>query len=85
MRNTGIATLVSAIALALGMHAATAADMSMDGQGKTDQKLPGQAHAAPAPTPGWEKLSRNKNWKPAAPDTDKRHSKNMKSETRAAP
>ncbi|HBP31171.1 MAG: hypothetical protein ACTIKR_07165 [Advenella sp.] len=85
MKNTDIATLASAVALALGMHSAMAADMTMDAEGKVSQKPAQQAGAGPAPTSGWEKLSKNKNWKPAAPAADQRHHNDMKSKTRAAP
>lgn len=66
MKNSVIASLAGAAALALGMHAAIAANTQVNADSKMDQQSMQHTGASGTPTPGWEKLSKNKNWKPAA-------------------
>lgn len=83
MKNTVIATLASAVTLALGMHSAMAADMNADS--KIDQKPMQHTGTTTAPTPGWEKLGKSKSWKSAESGTGQQHTDQMKQDSKVVP
>ncbi|WP_025371908.1 hypothetical protein [Advenella mimigardefordensis] len=85
MKKTVIATLAGAFTLALGMHSAIAADMKMNADSKIDQKPMHQSGTTGTPTPGWEKLSKNKNWKPAASGAGQPHASPVKADSNVVP
>ncbi|MGH8813181.1 MAG: hypothetical protein ACREXO_14300 [Advenella sp.] len=85
MKNTMIAALAGAITLALGMHSGMAADMNVNADSKIDQKPAQHSGATTAPTPGWEKLSKSKKWKPTESGTNQHHANNMKADSKVVP
>lgn len=78
MNRMTIAAMTGIITLALGMQSALAANAQMNTDSKIDQKPMQQGSTKNAPTPGWEKLSKNKKWKSTESGTDIPHSANMK-------
>lgn len=65
MKKSVISMAASGAILALGMHAVMAADMRTN-DSKIDQKPAAHSAGSAAPTPGWEKLQKNKRFKSTA-------------------
>ena len=85
MKKIVTVTLAGAFTWGLGMHAAMAADMKMNAGSTVDQNPMQQAGTRSAPTPGWEKLSKSKNWKPAASGTGQAQGDHMKADSKVVP
>ncbi len=91
MKKTIIAALVATATLGLGTAAVMAADVPVNTDSKTDQKPMDSGTAGP--TPGWEKLQKNKHFKSAGGEnSDTEHtgattsqSGPMKTESKIAP
>ncbi len=63
MKRMAISMAAAAATLALGMQLVVAAEMPTVTDSKMDQKPIGQSSGTAAPTPGWEKLQKNKHFK----------------------